>query len=214
MCLANTKVSTKLYVGFIAVLLIFVLCAVYLINNMITLGKMQDEGASRARDAEAMKSSEMMIDEVYSIVADAIIIQNLQKSKAELTELKKQALRDADKVRKITDTAKEKEWAIKIAEGYNKYFTVIENELLPLLEKNAGLAELATIDGQIAGLRDEIDKFLDDFSKSISNENDAANKPAEEIRDSSIRISVILSIVGIVLVFMIAFVITRSITGP
>ena len=139
MNLANTKVSTKLYVGFIAVLLIFVLCAAYLINDMITLGKMQDEGASRARDAVAMKSSEMMIDELYSIVADAVIIQNLQKFKTELAAFKQKALRDADKISKIADTAKEKEWAAKIAEGYNKYYTLIENELLPLLEKNAGL---------------------------------------------------------------------------
>jgi methyl-accepting chemotaxis protein len=214
MSLADTKVSTKLYVGFISVVVVFALSAAYLISNMITLGKLQDEGADRARHALEVVENEKYLQEVYGMIADAVINRDLNKFKAEVTEDKKKILHGIDEIKKIADTADEKEWMGKIAEGYSKYFALIENELLPLVEKNAGMDEVAKLDAKIYATRNEIDKYLIDFSKSIRNKSDAADKYFDEVRSASIRISVILSILGTVLAFVIAFFITRSIIGP
>jgi methyl-accepting chemotaxis protein len=214
MKLSDFRVTTKLYVGFIAVVAVFMLSAAYLINNTITLGKMQDEGSSRAKDALHVVENEKNLQEVYGMIADAIINRDLNKSKAELMEDKKKILQDISEIKKIADTAEEKEWAGKIEGGYNKYFALIENDLLPLLEKNAGMEEVAKLDAKVDTIRNEIGKYLTDFSKSISNESDAADRRFDDVRDASIRLSMILNILGIILAFLIAFFITRSITGP
>ena len=51
MKLSDMKVSTKMYAGFFIIVLIFTLSAGYQILNMIKLGKMQDAGSVRAKDA-------------------------------------------------------------------------------------------------------------------------------------------------------------------
>ncbi len=214
MKLSDLKVATKLYLGFVAVVVIFSLSTAYLINNLMTLGKLQDEGSSRAKDALHIGENERNLQEVYGMIADAIINRDLQKFKGELAEDKKTILQDIDEIRKIADTADEKEWAGKIAEGYTRYLALIETELLPLLEKNAGLDEIAKLDAKIDAIRTEIDKYLIDFSKSIRHESDAADKLFDEVRAASVRISVILAILGIAIALLMAFFITRSITGP
>ncbi len=211
---ANMKVSKKLYLGFTSVVIVFTLSAAYLIGNMITLGKLQDEGASRAKDALSISHSEMIPDELYGVIADGIINRDLKKFKEEFAEEKKTIIQDIEKIKKIADTADETTWADKIAKDYNAYLALIENELLPLLEKNAALDEIAKIDAKIDVIRNDIDKNLVSFSKSISNESDAADKRFDEVRASSILISIILVIIGIVLAFVLAFIITRSIVGP
>ena len=214
MKLSDVKVATKLYAGFIAVVLVFAVLTAYLIFNIMTLGRLQDEGSARAKDALHIVENETNLQEMYGMIADAIINRDLQKFRAELTADRKKILQDIDEIRKIADTAEERQWAEKIAEGYGGYIALIENELLPLLEKNAPLEEVAKLDGKIDAVRDGIEKYLGDYRKSISSESDAADKRFDDVRAGAVRVSVVLAGLGILLALGLAFFITRSITGP
>ena len=50
------------------------------------------------------------LQEVYGMIADAIISRDTNKFKAELTEDKKNILQDVDEIKKMADTANEKAW--------------------------------------------------------------------------------------------------------
>ena len=214
MKLSEMKVSTKMYAGFFIVVLLFTLSAGYQIFNMIKLGKMQDAGSVRAKDALHVAENQTTLQEVYGMIADAIISRDNNKFKAELTEDKKNILQDVDEIKKMADTANEKELAGKIAEGYDKYLALLETELLPLLEKNAAMEEIAKLDEKIESVRGNMVKYMADFSKSISTKNDAADKAFDEVYSSSIRIALILGASGVLLAALFAFFIVRSITGP
>ena len=214
MKLSEMKVSTKMYAGFFIIVLLFTLSAGYQIFNMIKLGKMQDAGSVRAKDALHVAENQTTLQEVYGMIADAIISRDNNKFKAELTEDKKNILQDVDEIKKMADTANEKELAGKIAEGYDKYFALLETELLPLLEKNAAMEEIAKLDEKIESVRGNMVKYMADFSKSISTKNDAADKAFDEVYSSSIRIALILGASGVLLAALFAFFIVRSITGP
>ena len=51
------------------------------IINMASLGKMQDDGSLRAKDALHIAETETALQEVYGMIADAIINRDIKKFK-------------------------------------------------------------------------------------------------------------------------------------
>jgi methyl-accepting chemotaxis protein len=214
MKLADLKIGSKMYAGFAIVVLILVLSVGYLITNMYKLGILENEGSRRAKDALVVKETETYLHEVYGMIADAVINRDLVKSKTELSEKKKRIYLDIDTIKKIMDTDREKEYAMKIEEDYGKYFALIENQLFPLLETNGSMTEIVKLDAMIDTLRAGIAKNLGAFSKLISDESDAADKYYDVISKAAIWTAVLLSILGALVASIIAFFITRGVTGP
>lgn len=139
----NMKIGQKLVLSFTVVLSIFVFVAVNQVFNMGSLGDLQDEGAGRAADALTIIEIDMLLDESYSVIADAIINENIAASKEEFGKIKARAAADIRTVLELADTEQEKKDAEEFRIIYTKYLDKFEKELLPLLESKSSVAKRA-----------------------------------------------------------------------
>ena len=225
MKLAEMKIGKKLYVGFIAVVLLFILSSANLINNMVRLAKLNDEAGATLRDSLQLSDGEIMLGDFYGKMIDIATFAVTSTGTADLSKIRSNLAEDkatsqtilkaAETIKKSGGSAKNKEWAEKLAADYNKYFTLMENELFPLLEKGAAAQmEISTFLANIDVTMTDMRKNRTVHSKEISLQNETATKNFGEGRDATLRMSVILSAIGCVMAFVIAFFITRSVTGP
>ncbi len=208
----NMKLGTKLYGGFVGVVLIFLLLVGSNINTMIRMGKLQDIGGAAAKDALVIKGSQTDLEKIYGMVGDAVINRDFKKMKEKLVGAKEDVNQDIEKIKKMVETEREKELAGNIADGYGKYFSLLENDLCPQLEKGAALEEVAKVDAQVDAVVSSLHKNMDDFGKSIEGESELRDKEFDELRDSSIRMAIILVLAGVVLAVLCAVFITRGAT--
>ena len=134
MIISDWKVGKKLYASFISIVLIFTAIAAYQILKMGSLGELQDLGAQRSAQALTIKDISARLEEIYSVAADAVINGNLKGTYADMEKIKTQAQKDIVSVREMADTSEEKSSAEAFAKQYDKYISLIENQLLPLVD--------------------------------------------------------------------------------
>lgn len=225
MKLADMKIGKKLYIGFITVVFLFILSSAYLINNMVRLAKLNDESGGRLRHSLHLSEGEIILGEFYGQMIDTATYAVTSTGTADISKIRSKLAEDkatsqailkvAEDIKKSAAYAKDKEWAGKLAEDYKNYFALMENELFPLLEKGAAAQmEISTFLAKADAIMADMSKNRAIHSKEISLQNEAAIKNFNEGRDATLRLSIVLSIIGCIMAFMIAFFITRSVTGP
>ncbi|MEW6264973.1 MAG: methyl-accepting chemotaxis protein [Thermodesulfobacteriota bacterium] len=134
MKMADVRIGRKLFGSFALVVIIFLFVTSYQIYQMGFLGGLQNQGAQRMEDATAIYGVMDDLDEIYPMVADAIINRELDQTRKELAENKKKVKENVTKVNALADTAQEKNFAREFSSGYVGYIDFFENRMLPLLE--------------------------------------------------------------------------------
>ena len=76
----SLKIGTKLILGFLAVVAVFVFISGYQLVNTRTLLRLEEEAGGRAADALEISLIEMRLDESYSVIADGIINRNMDET--------------------------------------------------------------------------------------------------------------------------------------
>lgn len=94
---ANLRIGVKIYLGFLIVLVIFMLSSGYMILQIGTLGELQDAGAKHTEEALEIKDITNRVGEVYPVMADAVINRDLNATRKDFSELKANADRDIQK---------------------------------------------------------------------------------------------------------------------
>jgi methyl-accepting chemotaxis protein len=216
MRIADLRIGTRITVGFSLVVLLFVLASFYQISNLATLGRLQDEGARRSFDSSEIKDSERDLQAVYGMVADAVINRDFVKSQREFADTKTMILKDLEKIKGFSDTDKEKEDSRRMEEFYRQYLAVIETQLFPMLLRGETAESKAVkdLDEQIDKLREETGKYLGLLSDSLEVDFKETDKHFDEVRASVTQMSIALTVLGLLLSGIFAFVITRSVTVP
>ena len=72
MKLTDLKIGTKMSAGFFIAVLIFALSAGCLITNMTKLGKLQDEGAVRVKEAKEINDRDSAIQEIFTLIENGL----------------------------------------------------------------------------------------------------------------------------------------------
>lgn len=221
MKLSDLKTGTKLISGFLVVILIFCANAAYQIIGTKKLSQMQDIGANRSAEAMEVKGTKEHLDEIYSLVADSIINKDLKQTRTELDKVKAQTQEQIAGLRKAVDTAEERAWIETFAADLRQYIDVFEGELLPLLEKSAAgnavineTNKIQEIDEKIDKIRSQAGEVLINLDKAFHQEAVEADTHFDETRKSMTFTAIMLSAVGTLVGFAIAFWITRLITVP
>ncbi len=218
--MAALRVGTKLYAGFFAAALLFILLSGNLINSMLRLADMNDEAGAHLRDSLRLGEAETALGDLYGKIVEQAntgsqlnpnkIKEDLAAEKAKNQSL----LTTLAAMSKDPNNTKDRDWASKLAENYNNYFVFVENEFIPQVEKNNPM-EMATFALKLQRILGQITKNRSTHrAADIVTQNEAVAKRFNEGRDEIIRTSIILSVLGIFLTFAIAFIITRSVTGP
>gem|GEM_PF-3720991 len=100
---------------------IFAATSLYQIMNANYLGRLQNEGASRALDALQIAEVAKNLESFYTIVADAVINRNGAATHSAFEAFKTQSEKDMLLVRKLADTEEENAQAEVFASAYKRY---------------------------------------------------------------------------------------------
>ena len=224
-------------------------------DKMLPILNQAENLEQRMQDTVAINQIFSNVEDIYPVVADAVINRNLEETYADFSKIKSRAVLDITKVREMVDTAEERAKAEEFVANYNQFLSVAENQMFPVLEKggNAGWPKIQELDGKIDGLRDatlaplkdilqnfeaegnkaieeaarirELDGVIDEYKiqlnetlekivVSLQSEMVEADEIFDATRSTTINMTFIVSIVGILAALGIAVFITRSITTP
>lgn len=136
MLLGNIKIGTKIFGGFIVVVLLFTGICSYMVLNFFRLADLQDQGAQRADDAIRISQISREVSEIYPVFADAIINRNFTETRSSLESIKAQKNEHIQTVEELVDTEEERAAAAEFAEQYERFVGLFDNELFPLLEQS------------------------------------------------------------------------------
>ncbi len=229
MKVANIRIGTKLYSSFIVVVLIFLGIITYQIFQMYKLSELQDEGAKRAEDSITVFHVMERFDEVYTVIADAVINRDMEGTARELEKMKQKAQSDIAILHKLVDTDEEKEWASDFETAYLIYIDLFEKQMLPILLKQSSFttnqqaesmtiladeAKIRELDGQIDKIREDTGSLLFKILESLKEESVEADKLYDTIAKTIRTVSITLGLLGVGLAFFLSWMITRGITTP
>lgn len=210
----NLSLKKKLLVSFTLVILFLGSVIGILFQSQYHLGALQDEGASRFKDAERISEITSELQAVYAVSADAIINSNLAQTKNELVNLKAIEAAAVKDVFRIVDTEKEKKDAVEFEKNYTKYLNIIEAKLIPELEKNKEVTQtIRDIDEEIDLARDRALEPLHSIYESIKKESVQSDVTFDQVFKSGVQLSVIVSIAGIVISVLLLLYVSSNIAS-
>jgi methyl-accepting chemotaxis protein len=180
----NLTIKQKLILNIVLIVVATVALVGVSMQGLSALRDLQDEGAKRAADAVYMEDAANVGARMYQVVADTVINRNLEESRKDWAEAKKEGLEKIAHVKEIVDTPEEQKLADEAAANLNKFIDLYEKEQLPVLESaEPDMAKIRDIDGQmdteIAGVEDKMEKIaasLDEEMKEADEQFDASGK--------------------------------------
>jgi len=223
--LADFKVSSKLALGYTVVIAVFLSLAVFQIYEVSHLGNIQDQGAKRSQDLQEIMDAALRAGNLYSIIADAQINRDLGQTRKDFAEAKAAAKKDMQLIEARMDTPEEKALAKEFAVSYNGFVEAFEVRMLPALdqlvklppesaEAEAASQKLRELDGQIDELRKTTLKHLGEITKSLAQENVKGDEEFDKTREMTVRMIIILSLLGSAAAAVLTFLTARAIVVP
>jgi len=212
----NLNIRTKLLVSFSFLVAIFIGSTMFTIIQLNFLADLQDAGAGRGNDAIAVHEVQVGVCEVYAEIGDAVINQNLSKSKSGLKLLKQEAEKNIELIKTLVDTDEERQDAKIFEENYIEYISLYEDQLIPILENsNEEVAkEISDLDEKIDNTRDKTLAVLEKISLSLQNENVEADILYDETGSSTNTLLLIFLIIGSLISVGFALIIAIIISKP
>ena len=213
--LSTMRMATKLYLGIGLIIVIFCGGAAYQIEHFVELGRIQDDGARRARDLSEIQEVEVHAEAIYAIFADAVINRDLAATATEFQEAKATAIKDIDFVRGVVDHPDEKQWAEQFAQAYKDYIAAFEKQQLPELQKGeaASVEEIRRVDGIIDGLRDNTTGTLMKIADSLAKESEAGDQEFDQTRDATIKGAIAVCVGAFLFAALFTWLLIRNILG-
>lgn len=214
--LSKFKISQRLYGAFGAVILIFAGSVFFTVMEIQKLADLQDEGAGRARDVAEIKNVVRRVEAYYAVIGDSVINRQLDETRADLAEIKKQKEIDKKTIRDMVDTPEEVTWAEEYKKAVDKYIKTFENELIPLIEAGAdkNMNQIRRVDGQLDEMRDAVLGPLDKIDASMYAESQEADELFDGTAVTTKSATIVILLITMVIAFTLAFFITRSIINP
>jgi len=181
-------------------------------SGMSKLGMLHDESHARAEDSVKATEISFLGAEMYQIVADSVINNNLAESAKAWQAEKERASKEITEIEHIVDTDEERQIAKLVHQAYNEFVQVYENEMLPLLrmeQKNAAAISAADgkLDIQVAAISDNMSKI----KKSLGNESREAGEIFVSTRHTTITLMLVVGLTILVGAVLSGMGITRNI---
>ncbi len=211
----NLKISQKLIVSFMSIVVLFLFSGGYSVYQLWELGKMQDEAAQRADDAVIIGEAAEMGNKCYSVYADAIISRELKKNKQEWDEVEKETIDDLDNVQGIVDTPEEKRMIAEAKKVMNKFLGTYDDLIILLEQDTSGdMTAIAELDVIADDYKDQAHDLLASIAISLNAKMVEADAAYDMKSSNIIRLSIILSIVAVIIAIVFIIVLVQLIATP
>ncbi|MFZ5428470.1 MAG: methyl-accepting chemotaxis protein [Thermodesulfobacteriota bacterium] len=223
--LADLKVSSKLALGYTVVIAVFLSLSAFQVYEVSRLGQIQDRGAKRSQDLQEIMDAALRAGNLYSIIADAQINRDLGQTRKDFAEAKAAAKKDMQLIESRMDTAEEKALAKEFAASYGGFVETFEVSMLPALdqlvklppespEAAAASMKIREMDGQIDDLRKSTLKHLSEITRSLAHENVKGDEEFDHTREMTVRMIIILSLIGAAAAAVLTVLTARAIVTP
>jgi methyl-accepting chemotaxis protein len=212
----NLQIKYKLFFGFGTVVAIFLGLQIFQITELNKLKVLQDDGNSRAVDAQQLSEIEKNVLSIYSVAADAIINGNLAESHADMNKIKDSSESNKKAILELAETPAEKQEAEKFCAAIDKYLDGINNKLLASLDRGvqSGSEEIKAIDTELDGYRNACIAPLNELSNALVKKSARADEEYDSISASIKEVSIILILLACVVAAFIGVFIARVINEP
>lgn len=211
------SIGLKLTVGF-GIALAAMAAIVFFNNKTLTyLARQQDDGVTHTKAESKCQEYRRVGYKLYTVVADA----QLNGYNEEAAQRFKDFVKEGESVRAYLAnhcaTKEEKEWIKEAGDEEDRMITLFLKEMVPILP----FRQNPEIASRINSLDDQIDKALKasqvplrKLSEKLLAEATEADKEFDETTQASIRQSLILASIGLLLSLLVGVLIARAITVP
>lgn len=180
--------------------------------EMSKLGKLQDEGFSRAEDSVLATSGTFLGAETYQIVADSVINNNLTESAKDWQAEKERATKLLADIARVADTDEERQLAKASSQAYEDFVHIYEAEMLPLLRNKQGKeAEITAVDdkldAKVAAMADSMKKI----TVSIEQKSRRGDEEFDSVRKTAIAVLLTVGFSIVIVSVLFGIGITRNI---
>jgi methyl-accepting chemotaxis protein len=169
--ISTMSVRKKLYGGFLSVVVVFLIAAVYQVAALDNLKIYQAQEANRNEEAMRVKDILRNVDTCYTTILQAILNRDIiifAGVRKDLTQLKAKIDGDIVILKTKAHTREEREGTVQLGQTYARYLDLIENKMLPQLEKgNSGnIDDIRDIEQELDAVRENAGSGLESINKS------------------------------------------------
>uniref|UniRef100_C6E8I9 Methyl-accepting chemotaxis sensory transducer n=1 Tax=Geobacter sp. (strain M21) TaxID=443144 RepID=C6E8I9_GEOSM len=207
-----STIRSKIILNLVVLLLTIVGIVAFEYSNIAKLGRLQDEGAKRSKDAVLAKEASMGGLALYRIIADAQINRDLDETAKIWNPTKTEVLANIAFVEASADTAEEKKITAEVKAALNDVVNLFEGKMLPLLKTTDGVTpELSALDAQIDEKVVLVEAGVDKVVASMQKEMDVADGEFDADRRMAIVVAVVVGAAGLLLLLVVGLLLLRSI---
>jgi methyl-accepting chemotaxis protein len=194
----KNSIKNKLAAGFGLWMLLMVVVVGFNFSALQRLDKLYQETLKRSVDMELATDARHIGEDLYPIIANAVINRDMAKSERDWSTAKTENLAKLQKVALAADTPEEHAKVKETREAFEDIIRIYEQEMLPLILKGAVVpGPLADIDARIDTKIEVINQALEWVAKSISDENQKSSREFHAVLVNSIRFGLTISLIGL-----------------
>lgn len=211
----NLKISLKLIISFMIIIVIFIASSIYNISQLEQLSAIQADAADRAEHAVAITEAAEIGNSLYTVFADAIIRKDLVRNKKEWDEANEELQKDLSMIESIIDAPEEKRLFSDAKKILDDYLSIYD-ELLVVLEKDTTKIqkEIFELDARADEYNEKAREALVQIRDILDNEMLEADVVYDSKSSTIISLSLIISFVIILIAVIFIFVLVRLIAKP
>ena len=209
-------IGNKLFLGFGILVAITLVIVVYNVNQLNTLRKLQDEGATRATAAVETQRATNIGYKLYTVIADAQLNGYTTEIRSKFDDYVKESEEILAQLEKTSDTEKEKEWTSDAKKHIEEGINLFRSQMVPLFALRGKIEtdkKITQLDALIDETFAKSQSPLEETSKSIVAESMESDKKFDVIAKDSVNASLVMAGIGLLLSIIIALFISRGITG-
>jgi signal transduction histidine kinase len=169
----------------------------------------------RSNAMELTTDAQHIGEDLYLVIANAIINRDLVKSEREWAAVTKVKRNQLQKVAAACDKPEQHAQVLEAQAAFDDIVRVFELEMLPLIKKGASVpGPLTDLDARLDVKIEAITKSLEPVARTMSAENARAAQEFHAVLTDSIRVGLGFSLFGVLAALFISTLTTRWIARP
>jgi len=211
----KNSISKKLAAGFGLCILLMLMMVGFNFTALQRLDRLYLETLKRTEAMTQAADAQHIGGDLYTIIANAVINRNLDKSTREWVAGKSESRAALEKVAAAADTPGENAKVREAQEAYEEIIRIFEKEMLPLIQKGGVIpGPLGDVDARIDRQIVLIDSALRQVAETMRSENQRALREFNTVIARIIQFGLALSLFGVAVALMVTYLTTRRIVLP
>lgn len=152
-------------------------------KKMYPLLRENETVAKRAGDTIKILKLRIDIEQIYPVIADAVINRNFGETISNLQQIKATAAENYILVDELVDTDEERVNGDRVKTSYAEFISFFEKTMLPEIRGGASSARISVLDGMADRYRDELIDAIGLIVSSLDGESDRAIAAEKSVRE-------------------------------